>query len=965
MSPDNGKEYAASKKRQLVLLCIGVGSLYWLIESAAHALIFNHGNFIYHLFPPVSPELWERFLTVCIITLALYARFALIRHKINEENLNLYQALINQSNDSIEVLDPETGYFLNVNKKTCADLGYSREELLSMKVFDIDPIVKPADFSKIMEDLRRAGGGIWNGVHLRKDGSTFPVEVSLKLVQLDRSYIVAVARDITERKKSEEALREKEHILSESQQIAHIGSWTYDMTGRFTWSDETYRIYGVSPNTFTLNAESFINLIHPDDQTAIQAWITACMADEKPGELEFRTILPDGSIRFIRGRGELKYNSENRPAYMSGTAQDITEHKQTRKILAETTQTLQSLFRASPVAIIVLNVSGEITMWSPSAEHLFGWKAEEVLGRLNPIVPEEKKDEYKSFLERILNGESFAGIEVKRLRKDGSYLDALLSTAPVYDQNGSITGIMGILTDITERKKIEERFFQITHDWEDTFNSITDMVTVHDKDYNIIHANKAAEKILNLPILDITPQKCYRFYHGTDRPPEGCPSCECINTGLPSTTELYEPHLEMFIEITAIPRFDSSNNIAGVIHVVRDISERKKLEDQLRQSQKLEAIGELASGIAHDFNNILTAIIGYANILKIKLKDDPLKINIDQILVSSEKGAHLTQSLLAFSRQQVSSPEPVDINELVRNMEKLLLSVISENIELKTVLTGELTVMADGIQIDQVLINLCTNARDAMPNGGRLIIETKKVGPSAGVFLHEKRGLPKLTDKGSEPSGEFAEISVSDTGIGMEEKIRDRIFEPFFTTKEIDKGTGLGLSIVYGIIKQHNGYIVCESEPGKGTSFKIYLPIINAEITGKEIEEIPHVTGTPHTILLAEDEFIVRKLTKQVLEEFGYKVIEAVDGEDAVNMFIANKDDVELLMFDVIMPGMSGKEAYDRIRKITPDIKMILTSGYPADFINKDEIIKEGIHFVSKPVSPARLLKKVNEVLSN
>ncbi|MBI4681772.1 MAG: response regulator, partial [Nitrospirae bacterium] len=340
---------------------------------------------------------------------------------------------------------------------------------------------------------------------------------------------------------------------------------------------------------------------------------------------------------------------------------------------------------------------------------------------------------------------------------------------------------------------------------------------------------------------------------------------------------------------------------------VRDITERRKLEDQLRQSQKMEAVGQLAGGIAHDFNNILTAVIGYATILKMRMgNDDPLKINLEQILAASEKGANLTQSLLAFSRQQISNPEPVNLNEIIRNIEKLLLRVIGEDIELKTALTEDLTVMADHVQIDQVLINLCTNARDAMPDGGDLTIET-------GI-IELDRNFTAAYDYGK--PGTYAVISVSDTGIGIDEKIRERIFEPFYTTKEVGKGTGLGLSMVYGIIKQHNGYITCDSKPGKGSTFRIYLPISKA------------------------------------------------DGEEAVNIFIENMDRIDMIILDVIMPKMNGKEVYDRIRKIRPDIKALLTSGYPADFIQKQEIIKQGINFMAKPVSPAGLIKKVKEELA-
>ncbi len=613
------------------------------------------------------------------------------------------------------------------------------------------------------------------------------------------------------------------------------------------------------------------------------------------------------------------------------------------------------MIKASPLAIVMVDPEGKIIIWNQTAERIFGWKAEEVIGHYNPIVPQDKQDEFRKFMVRLLQGESFTDLELKRQRKDNALIDISLSTAPVYDAEGRIIGIMAMIADISQRKKMQEQLFQIKHDWEDTFNTITDMITVHDKDFNIIHANKAAEKILGLPILDVSPSKCYRYYHGTGGPPEGCPSCECLKTGMSSINEIYEPHLKMFIEIRAIPRFDSNNNLAGLIHVVRDISERRKLEDQLRQSQKMEAIGQLAGGIAHDFNNILTAVIGYATILKMRMgKDDPLKVNLDQILAASEKGANLTQSLLAFSRQQISNPEPINVNKLIMSIEKLLLRVIGENIELKTALTEDLTVMADRVQIDQVLINLCTNARDAMPDGGVLTIET-------GLMELDREFV---TAYGYGKPGAYAIISVSDTGIGIDEKTRERIFDPFYTTKEVGKGTGLGLSKVYGIIKQHNGYITCVSKPGIGSTFRIYLPISNSEVTETHPEEIPEFESQTATILLAEDELSVRKLTKQILENFGFSVIEAADGEEAMKIFIDNRDRIDMIILDVVMPKMSGKEVYDKIRKIKPDIKALLTSGYPADFIQKQEIIKQGINFMAKPVSPAGLVKRVKEELA-
>ncbi len=389
--------------------------------------------------------------------------------------------------------------------------------------------------------------------------------------------------------------------------------------------------------------------------------------------------------------------------------------------------------------------------------------------------------------------------------------------------------------------------------------------------------------------------------------------------------------------------------------MVVDITEQKRLEDQLRQAQKMEAIGQLTGGIAHDFNNILTAIMGYAGLMQMKMKeDDPFKVNVDQILASSERAAHLTQGLLAFSRKQVLNPKPVDINSVINTMVKLLKRVIGEDIELEMdLLQKPLTIMADSVQIEQALMNLAMNARDAMPKGGQLTIETKKIELDEEFIKAHGYGAP----------GTYALMSISDNGIGMDEKTREKIFEPFFTTKEVGKGTGLGLSMVYGIVKQHDGYINVYSEPGKGTTFKIYLPLIEAgQLSEEKPEEHRLPPGGNETILLAEDDEAVRRFTASVLHEFGYKVIEAVDGEEAITKFMENKDGIRLLILDVIMPRKSGKDAYDEIKAINPGIKILFASGYTDDVIQSRKFIEEG-SFISKPVSPTILLKKIREIL--
>lgn len=389
--------------------------------------------------------------------------------------------------------------------------------------------------------------------------------------------------------------------------------------------------------------------------------------------------------------------------------------------------------------------------------------------------------------------------------------------------------------------------------------------------------------------------------------------------------------------------------------IFSDITEYKKLEAQLRHSQKLEAIGRLVGGIAHDFNNMLTSIIGFAGILQMKMdKDDPLIVEVEQIMESAERGANLTRNLLVFGRKQAINPEPVDLFEITKKVDRLLSRLLGENIEIRILSRDEeLTVMADSVQIEQALINLATNARDAMPDGGVLTIETSRERLDEEFIKTHGYGKP----------GRFAMITVSDTGTGMDEKTRERIFEPFFTTKDMGKGTGLGLAIVYGIVKQHNGYINVYSEVGKGTTFRIYLPLVKAEVPeAKTAKPLPPVVGT-ETVLVAEDDTSVRSLSKKLLESFGYKVIEAVDGEDAVNKFRENKDKIQFLLLDVMMPKKNGKEAYDEIKNISPDIKTLFMSGYTSDAVMTRGIVEAGLNFVSKPISPTDFLKKVREVL--
>jgi len=400
------------------------------------------------------------------------------------------------------------------------------------------------------------------------------------------------------------------------------------------------------------------------------------------------------------------------------------------------------------------------------------------------------------------------------------------------------------------------------------------------------------------------------------------------------------------------------NVLAGIINHKRTEEEMAVLQDQLRQSQKMEAIGQLTGGVAHDFNNLLTVIKGYSQLSLMQLNEgNPLRGKIEEIQKAADRAASLTRQLLAFSRRQVMEMRVLDLNAILGDLDKMLQRIIGEDIELRTVLAEDLgRVRADPGQIEQVIINLAVNAKDAMPNGGKLTIET------ANVDLDEEYARNHV----AVTLGRYVMLAVSDTGVGMVPEIRERIFEPFFTTKEKGMGTGLGLSTVYGIVKQSGGNIWVYSEPGHGTTFKIYLPQVDEppeEMVEKVMkEELPRGS---ETILIVEDNEEVRKLAMSVLEKQGYNVLEASNGDDALHLPKERKESVHLILVDVVMPGISGRQLVEQFKEVCRDCKVLYMSGYTENGIVHHGILEKGMNYIQKPFSVDGLARKVREVLDH
>ena len=641
---------------------------------------------------------------------------------------------------------------------------------------------------------------------------------------------------------------------------------------------------------------------------------------------------------------------------------NITE----RNLAAESLRTSDRRFREvlENIALIgvMLDAEGRIDLCNDCLLSLTGWKREEVLHRnwfelfLPPDIRVEIEEEI--FLKSIRAGAIPVHYENQIVTRAGERKLISWSNTVIRDKTGAVTGIASIGDDITQRHRMEEALIRSETLLQTIIDTEPDCVKMLDAEGNLIMMNRAGLEMLEAddiaqvkgrkvcPLVTSGYQQAFadltaRIFKGES------------GTLMFEMTGLKGRHL--WLETRAVPFRNEKNEIIALLGITRDISDRLKLEEQLRQSQKMESIGTLAGGVAHDFNNILTAISGYGHMTLMKMAaGDPNRTNIQYILESADRAAHLTKDLLMFSRKQPIDRKPIDLNEGIQKLGKFLTRVIGEDIVFKTTLSGgTIPVLADAYQIDQVLMNLATNARDAMPHGGSFKITTEQIWMNEDV----------ASSHGLGSAGKYAVISVSDTGLGMDEKTRERVFEPFFTTKEVGKGTGLGLSVVYGIVRQHDGQVTVYSEPGLGTTFKIYLPVSEAGTSADTTPREDAPVGGTEVVLLAEDDVTVREMTLLLLQDFGYTIITAVDGIDAIKKFIENKERVQLLLFDLIMPGKTGKEAYDEIRLMRPDIKVIFSSGYDPDMVRQKALLEQNVPVIYKPVPMAVLLKKIRSVL--
>jgi two-component system, cell cycle sensor histidine kinase and response regulator CckA len=873
------------------------------------------------------------------------------RLRESEANLAIAQRIAHVGSWSLELDDLED---MNKNQLRWSDemfrvLGYEVGEIEQSRP-NFLRAVHPADRHLLNEGLAKAvreqaGFSVEYRI-IRPDGAERLVRGDVDIVFDDKTKkplrFVGSVQDITERKHAEEKLA-RMALIVESSDDAITG---VALDGRISsWNRGAERIYGYTESEAV--GQPIMILAPPDRREEVPRILESLRRGEAVEAFETVRVRKDGqpidvslTISPVRDPGGKIIGT-------AAVARDITAHRREE----ERSRRLAQLVDSATELISTGDREGRITFMNQAFLRAIGWSEKEVIGKyfrdvvLSPRISPGLREQIEG---AITEKGGWKG-ECLHRRKDGTDFPVYLSVGPLRDGAGRVIGNVGIVRDLTESKRVEERFYKAFHLNPEPIT----IATVSEGRYLDVNESflritgYRREEVIGRTSLDV------KFW---ERPEDRA-----------RLIELLKQHGSVRdLEITFRTKSDEQrtaldsadiievNGQKCIIAILKDITERKALEKQLRQLQKMEAVGQLSGGIAHDFNNLLGVILGYSEILEEGLSQNPkLRKTAQEITKAGQRAASLTRQLLAFSRQQLLEPKILNLNNIVADTEEMLRQLLGKHVEITSNLAADLgDVKADQGQIEQVIVNLAVNARDAMPDGGKLLFETRNVQLDDDYALHHPPAIP----------GKYVELIVTDTGVGMDAQTQSHIFEPFFTTKARGKGTGLGLATVYGVVKQSGGYIWVYSEPGLGTTFKIYLPRVTKAgrlIGPGEVAKTP-ARGS-ETILLVEDEESLRTLTRTILERNGYVVLEASGGKEAIEVARRHGGSIDLLLTDMVMPGMKGHEVARGVAGLRPSVKVIYMSGYTG-FSNNGPAESEDI-LLSKPVTREALLRKVHEVL--
>ena len=752
---------------------------------------------------------------------------------------------------------------------------------------------------------------------------------------------------------TESAIQTADHWLRTLGDVAPGFLWMADATGRFVYVNRTWeRFTGSSLDE--LNELGWERFNHPDElATVAEKWGRAVERGET-FEMEVRYRRHDGTYRWMLARVVPQLDAAGEIQGWVGTSVDIDSLKTAEAELRRREQELTDFFENAAAAMHWVGPDGTILRVNQAELDMLGYPRDEYLNR-NITEFHEDKPVIEDILRRLIAGEVLHDYPARLRCRNGSIKYVLIDSSG-YFEHGVFAHTRCFTRDVSSQQRAEEASARLAA----IVASSSDAIIGKTLDGIVTSWNSAAERmfgyspseIVGQPVFTIIPEEL----HGTERH-----LLERIGRGedvhLAETERLSREGRRISMEVSVSPIRDVHGRIVGASSIMRDVSERKLIEERLRQAQRMDSVGQLAGGIAHEANNMMSVVLGCADyVLQRTDLPGPVRDDVDQIWRAAKRTAGITQQLLAFSRRQMLQPQVLDLNATVRDLEPILTRTLGETRGLRMHLSPELaTVRADPGQLEQVLINLTLNARDAMSEGGRLTIETMN------VMLDEFYALGKSVD--TLKPGLYATLVVGDTGHGMDQETMARIFEPFFTTKGVGQGTGLGLSTVYGIVKQSGGFIWAYSEPRLGTTFKLYFPAVSS-FPSAGASRIPAPTAhADEVVLVAEDEPMVRSIMARTLSDCGYTVLEAADGHEALALVESRAGQVSLIVADVVMPDMGGRQMAARLSERWPKVPVLFTSGYTGLDVVRRGLLEEGREFVQKPLDPEALARKVREMV--
>ena len=881
-----------------------------------------------------------------------------------------FAGLLEAAPDAMVCVDRD-GRIALVNAQTERLFGYGRDELIGRPVEMLVPDgvrgVHPGHRAGYVADPRpRPMGAGMELAGRRRDGSTFPAEISLSAIDTEEGILVSAAvRDVTDRKRAEA----KFAGLLEAAPDAMV---CVDRDGRIALVNaQTERLFGYGRDELIgwpveMLVPDGVRGVHPGHRAGY-------VADPRPrpmgAGMELAGRRRDGST--FPAEISLSAIDTEEGILVSAAVRDVTQ----QRLTAETAAQLASIIQSSHDAVIGKTLTEVITSWNPGAERLYGYTAAEVTGRhIEMLIPAADRKWESAVVAAVGRGERVDSYQTRRLRKDGTTVEVSLTMSPIADRSGTIIGVATITRDLTGRQRADARFRGL-------MEAAPDAMVCVDRDGRIALVNAQTERLfgygrdelIGRPVEILVPDEArglhpaHRAGYVADPVPRPM-GAEMQLAGrrrdgstFPAEVSLAAMDTDEGLLVTAVVRDVTERlEILAERERLRAQAERDKLERHLHQSQRLESLGQLAGGVAHDFNNLLGVISNYAAFAGEEVaKEAPderwqaVSDDIGQVQQAAERAAGLTHQLLSFARQELIKPRVLTVNDVVLSVEQLLVRTLGEHVELITDLAADLApVLADPGQIEQVLVNLAVNARDAMPQGGKLIINTANTSTD------------DTASQGEMPPGQYIALKVSDTGTGIPKDVLDRVFEPFFTTKPKGEGTGLGLATVYGIVTQAGGHVRVYSEPGLGTSFTVLLPVTEQEIAPATPPPAQPQHGHGQTVLVAEDEPATREVTRRILARNGYHVVAAASGHEALDILASQLEHIDVLLTDVIMPRMQGKELADKVRILQPAVQVVFMSGYTQGLLDEQGVLEPGVHLIEKPFSETTLLTKLHEVLS-